>query len=68
MSTYLDYELWKQEKKVIFSTRLGAFFIKLMSLVGCQINPIDDNFHIQFFLEIFDENSAGKVWSKKDKG
>ena len=39
-----------------------------MSLVGCQINPIDVNFHFQKRLEIFDKNSAAKIWSKKDKG
>ena len=40
-----------------------------MSLAGCQINPIDVNFHLQIFLEIFDKNSADKIWSsKKDKG
>ena len=38
-----------------------------MSLVGCQINPIDVNFHLQNFLGIFDKNSADKIWSKKDK-
>ena len=38
-----------------------------MSLAGCQINLIDDNFHLQKSLEIFDENSAEKIWSKKDK-
>ena len=38
-----------------------------MSLAGCQINPIDINFHLQKSLEIFDETSAGKIWSKKDK-
>ena len=39
-----------------------------MSLAGCQINSIDINFHLQKSLEIFDKNSAYKVWSKKDKG
>ena len=39
-----------------------------MSLAGCQINPIDVNFYLQKSLEIFDKNSAGKLWSKKDKG
>ena len=39
-----------------------------MSLSGCQINPIDVNVHLQKSLEIFDENSADKIWSKKDKG
>ena len=31
-----------------------------MSLAGCQINPIDVNFHLQKSLEIFDKNSAAK--------
>ena len=38
-----------------------------MSLSGSQINPIDVNFHSQKSLEIFDKNSAEKIWSKKDK-
>ena len=38
-----------------------------MSLLGCQINPIDVNFHLQKSLEIFDEYSADKIRSK-DKG
>ena len=37
-----------------------------MSLSGGQINPIDVNFH-QKSLEIFNENSADKILSKKDK-
>ena len=39
-----------------------------MSLVGCQIIPIDLNFHLQKCLEIFDENSADKIQSKNYKG
>ena len=39
-----------------------------MSLAGCQINPIDVNFHLQKCLEISDKNSADKLWSKKDRG
>ena len=39
-----------------------------MSLGGCQINPIDVNFYRQKCLEIFDKDSADKIWSKKDKG
>ena len=39
-----------------------------MSLSGCQINPIDVNFHFQKRLDIFGKNSADKVWSKKDRG
>ena len=38
-----------------------------MSLAGCQVNPIDVNFHLQKSLEIFDKNSADKIWSKNDK-
>ena len=38
-----------------------------MSLAGYQISPIDANFHPQKSLEIFDKNSADKIWSKKDK-
>ena len=38
-----------------------------MSLGGCQINPIDVNFHLQKSLEIVDKNSAEKILSKKDK-
>ena len=39
-----------------------------MSLAGCQITPIDVNFHLQKSWEIFDKNSANKIWLKKDKG
>ena len=39
-----------------------------MSLAGCQINPIDVNFHLQKSSEIFDKNSADKIWSEKGKG
>ena len=39
-----------------------------MSLPGCQINPIDVNFYLQNSLEIFDKDSADKIWSKKNKG
>ena len=38
-----------------------------MSLAGCQINQIIVNFHLQKSLEIFDKNSADKIWSKNDK-
>ena len=38
-----------------------------MSLAGWQINPIAVNFHLQKSLEIFDNNSADKIWSKKNK-
>ena len=39
-----------------------------MSLAECQINLIDVNFHLQKSLETFDQNSADKIWFKKDKG
>ena len=38
-----------------------------MSLAECKINLIDVNFHLLKSLEIFDKNSADKVWSKKDR-
>ena len=31
-----------------------------MSLVGCQINQIDVNFHLKKKLEVFDKKSADK--------
>ena len=34
---------------------------------GCQINSIDVNFNLQNSFEIFDKNSADKIWSRKDK-
>ena len=39
-----------------------------MSSAGCQINPIDVNFHLKKSLEIVDKKSPDKIWSKKDKG
>ena len=38
-----------------------------MSWAGCQNNPIYLNFHLQKSLEIFEKNSADKIWSNKDK-
>ena len=35
-----------------------------MSLAGCQINPIDVNFHLQTSLEIFYTNSADEIQSQ----
>ena len=46
----------------------GHFVKDPMRLAGCQINPIDVNFHLQKSLEIFDKNYAGKFWSKKWEG
>ena len=39
-----------------------------MSSVGYQNNTIYVNFHLQKSFEIFEKNSAYKIWSKKDKG
>ena len=39
-----------------------------MSSAGCQIIPIDLNFHLQKCLEIFDKNSADKIQSNNYKG
>ena len=39
-----------------------------MSLAGHQINPIAVNFYLKKSLEIFDKNSADKIWSKNNKG
>ena len=38
-----------------------------MCLAGFQINLIDVNFNLKKSLEIFDKNSAEKIWPKKDK-
>ena len=54
-------------KMLIFSATLEQFLWNKLSLAGSQINPIDVNFHLQNFFENFDENSADKIWSKKDK-
>ena len=39
-----------------------------MSSSGCQINPIDVNFHLQKSLEIFDKNSSAKNLIQKGQG
>ena len=39
-----------------------------MSLAGCQIIPIELNFHLQKCLEIFDKNLADKIQSKNYEG
>jgi hypothetical protein len=38
-----------------------------MSWTGFQNNPIYLNFHLQKSLEIFEKNSADKIWSNKEK-
>ena len=58
------HELWKQEKCSSLAPPRGLFFYDSMSFTGCQMNPIDVNFHLQ---KCFDKNSANKIWSLKDK-
>ena len=36
-----------------------------MSLIGCQVNPIDVNFYLQKSLEIFNKHSAAKNLNQK---
>ena len=36
-----------------------------MNLEGCQIHPIDVNFHLPESLEIFDKNSSDKILIQK---
>ena len=51
----------------IFTIIQKHFLQDSMSLVGCWINSIDVNFHLQKSLETFDENLADKIWTKKNK-
>ena len=53
---------------LIFSATKEHFLKDSISLAGCQINPIDVNFHLQKNLEFFYKKSADKIWSKKDMG
>ena len=39
-----------------------------MSLAGCQINPIDVNFHLQKSLEIFGKKNSWQSLIQKGKG
>ena len=39
-----------------------------MGFAGCQIIPIDVDFHLQKCLEIYDKNSADKIQSKNFEG
>jgi hypothetical protein len=47
-----------QQLTLIGMASSRAFYIKVHSLAGCQINPIDVNFHLQKSLEVFDKKSA----------
>jgi hypothetical protein len=40
---------------------------QFINVFWCEINLIDVNFHLQKSLEIFDKNSADRIWSKKDE-
>ena len=46
---------------LIFNAPYGHVLLDSMSFTGCQINPIDVNFHLQKSLEICDKNSADKI-------
>ena len=52
----------------IFSSTWEQLLQDSMSLAGCQINPIDVDFHLQKSCEIFDTNSADKMQSQNYKG
>ena len=39
-----------------------------MSLAGCQINPIDVNFHLQKSLETFDKKFSWQNLIQKEQG
>ena len=58
--------LWKKEKCSSLAPP-RCILLHLMSLAGCEINPINVNFHLRNVLEIFDKHSTDKIWSKKDK-
>ena len=58
----------KARKMVIFLVTKGHFLQESMSLAGCQINPIDVNFHLQKILKIFDKNSAAENLIQKGQG
>ena len=47
---------------------LQATFIRHNKLDRVSNNSIDVSFHLQNNLESFDQNSADKIQSKKDKG
>ena len=51
---------------LIFRATKEQLFKDLMSWAGCQNNSIDLNFYLQKSLEIFEKNSADKIWSNKD--
>ena len=44
---------YESKKKTHFYHQIGEFLKDSMSLAGCQINPLDVNFHLQKRLESF---------------
>ena len=58
----------KVRKMIIFSATYKQVLWDSMSLAGCQLIPIDLNFHLKKCLEMFDKNSADKIQSKNQKG
>ena len=59
------HEFRKQEKGSSLAPPRSKFY---KTQWGCQIIPIDLNFHLQKCLEIFDKNLADKIQSKNYKG
>ena len=60
------HDLWRKEKCSSLAPPRGSFYkTQLFSYTGCQINPINMNFHIHTSLEFFYKNSADKTKSKK---
>ena len=59
---------YEKNKNAHLKRHLEAFFIRLNELGGYQVNPIDVNFHLQKSLDIFDKNSADKIWFQKEIG
>ena len=54
--------MWKQEKCSSLEPHRGNIFMTQWAELG----PIDVNFHLPKNLEIFEKNSADKIWSKKE--
>ena len=62
------HELWKQGKCLSLAPPRSIFYKTKWAWYGVKLTLIDVNVHILRSLDIFDENSGDKIWSKKDKG
>ena len=62
------HDVGKQEKCSSLEPPRDNFYKTQWAGQGVKINPIDVNFHLQKSLEMFEQNSADKIWSKKDRG